>query len=186
MDTVLTILLVLNTHWITLAARVAELEQSFQPLRIEITTHQTNFQNIPFVDYSESGQTRIDDNWLDSTIVPLASSSDLVAFVTPRHQWKAPNASGYQHTDRPLITAEASEDWTFKEIMSHEIAHALYALTPDKPDRTHELIAKHGYRHWLPHFLKSYEPPNRINQLRETILGLGDFLIERYPPLVSG
>ena len=37
MDTVLTVLLVLNTHWTTLASKVAELEQSFQLLRIEIT-----------------------------------------------------------------------------------------------------------------------------------------------------
>ena len=47
----------------------------------------------------------------------------------------------------------------FEENMCHELAHYFYGLTPDVPDRTHELVEKYGYGLWLPHFLEEYIQP---------------------------
>jgi hypothetical protein len=47
----------------------------------------------------------------------------------------------------------------FEEHMTHELAHYFYGLTPEVPDRTHDLGAEHGVGFWLPHFLEEYVPP---------------------------
>jgi hypothetical protein len=54
----------------------------------------------------------------------------------------------------------------FEEHMTHELAHYFYGLAPEVPDATHDLVAKHGYGFWLPHFLGNMSRQNPTRRRR--------------------
>jgi hypothetical protein len=105
--------------------------------------------------------------------VPLSQGYDVVAFVVPPDQWLSEKFWGFKLLGReiPVITIRANETdvyqtkelkhyvSVFEEHMCHELAHYFYGLTPEVPDATHDLVAKHRHGLWLPHFLEEYVQP---------------------------
>jgi hypothetical protein len=166
------LLVIVNASWPTLPMKANELRQAFFPtIDFEITTLETKFASIPFTDYGD--QKRIDETWIDQNIVPLSAGYDVVALVVPLNQWLSEKFWGFKLLGReiPVITIQATETdvfqtpelkryvSVFEENLCHELAHYFYGVTPDIPDRTHELVEKYGKGLWLPYFLEEYVPP---------------------------
>jgi hypothetical protein len=171
MNTLLTVLLVLNAHWSTLPAQIQTVEATFP---VKISYLETNFTGVPFTYYPENQQTRVDTGWMDQNVIPLATSSDEILLLLEPDEWKSPGYGGFTHTDRNIITAEATEDFYFYEIATHEISHKLYSMY-GIPDRTHQLVTHFGYGKW-----QKYAAQEFYREKRKTILALADFMIREY------
>lgn len=175
MNSIFNLLIVANAAWTTLPAEINILETTFAPLNLQATYLLTNYNDIPFSRYPADNQTRIHDSWLNNNILTLATSSDLVAFVTSRNDWKSDDAAGYKHSGQPLITMTSDpEDYWFQEIIQHEIAHAAYEKYGAK-DRVHEFVSTYGSYGWQTSFLEDIQRIRR-DQYEKDIFSLVKFI----------
>ena len=174
----LKLLICINTHWTSLPDKVSALQKMFEPeVLFSITTKETDFSIVPFVDYA--GQKRIDDDWYQKNITPLAIGYDVVAFIVPANQWLANNNFwGFKTFDKPIGQIEIGCDENqifqfpgelqqnaFVYFLAHELRHYLMQFTYKKDYDPVAYPEDNYYVHFLDRIYKSQVPEQFLKEL---------------------
>jgi len=162
--------IVLNSNWLTFPEKVKRIKEAFAKINFEITTLNTSFSAVPFIEFEYQGAKykKIDPNWFKANII---KGGDIVALVLTSSQWIGNENWGYKDIigETSVIGIKCDENEVFMypndktyyssfyEKLTHELAHYLIGLT-NLPDNIHDLIKQHGPK-WLEEFLKTYELP---------------------------
>ena len=174
----LKLLILINDSWSSLPAKVKAVQDMFNlEVDFTVTTQETDFEAIPFTDYNV--QKRIDNEWYQKNITPLAIGYDCVAFIVPTRQWLANNnVWGFKTFDKPIGQIEIGCDEkqifqfpgeeqknAFIYFLGHELRHYLMQFTTKKDYDPTAYPGDDYYVHFLDRIYKSKAPEQFLKEL---------------------
>jgi len=142
-----------NVKWKSLDDKVQKLRKWFLPYSdIKIDVKHTSFESIPFVK-DRKGMFRVDSNWYDENIIPLAKGYDFSMLLLPQEEWEGRGAGGWRTNSvngiiklQVGVSEKSHQYLNGKDLGSlffiyarHEILHALFMKLGIK-DTVHERV----------------------------------------------